>query len=347
MTKYTFSAFVLVGLLFAAGVNAQVNDRMMASPPPSMMGATTTVECPTFSRGFGLGMRGADVTNIQNMLIEQKYLNAQATGYFGPLTRSAMMKFQNDKGISATGYFGQLSMAHANSICGKVHRAPGLVPPMKPSPCMMRPCTEGTTCPPCGTGTTTPPEKPMPCMMMPCLEGTTCPPCGGTTTPPIKPTPCPMIMCAEGTTCLPCGATTTPPTKPFPCSYRRCVEGATCPPCEGTTTPPVSPLVPTGDSCAMLARMCPDGGIMPRDNNCGWHPEQCPTAKPLPCMMRPCLLGTTCPPCGATTTPPLKPLPCPMVMCAAGTACMPCGGATSTRSMDMPTDPTPPPPPVF
>lgn len=32
---------------------------------------------------------------------------------------------------------------------------------------------------------------------------------------------------------------------------------------------------PTGIMCTMEARLCPDGGTMYRDSNCGWHPEQC------------------------------------------------------------------------
>ncbi len=328
MKKYKFLMLVITGLFLAVVAEAQVGDRVMAVPQPPVVVTTTTVDCPTFSRGFGLGMRGTDVTNIQNILIEQKYLTTQATGYFGPLTRSAMMRFQKDRGISATGYFGTLSMAHANSTCGKRNGGNWGIPATKPAPCMMKPC----------------------------LEGTACPPCGETTTPPLKPAPCPMVLCEEGKTCLPCGATTTPP-----------------------ITPPMPPVV----SCTMEARLCPDGGVMPRDNICGWRPEQCkpikplpcdmtmcaagtacspcggttaPPMKPLPCMMKPCLEGTTCPPCGGTTTPPEKPLPCPMMMCAAppmgctyqpipgqcGCGILSCSGVSGTPT-DMPTDPTPHP----
>ena len=32
---------------------------------------------------------------------------------------------------------------------------------------------------------------------------------------------------------------------------------------------------PSGIMCTMEARLCSDGTVMPRDNSCGWHPEQC------------------------------------------------------------------------
>jgi hypothetical protein len=28
-------------------------------------------------------------------------------------------------------------------------------------------------------------------------------------------------------------------------------------------------------ACTAVVKFCDDGSIMPRDPNCGWHPEQC------------------------------------------------------------------------
>ncbi len=52
------------------------------------------------ARPLTLGMSGADVTQMQEALIEKGYLEAgRATGYFGPLTDAALKKFQCDEGI--------------------------------------------------------------------------------------------------------------------------------------------------------------------------------------------------------------------------------------------------------
>lgn len=38
-----------------------------------------------------------------------------------------------------------------------------------------------------------------------------------------------------------------------------------------------SPFVPKDIACTMQVKFCPNGAVMPRDANCGWHPEQCPS----------------------------------------------------------------------
>src|SRR3989344_5886507 len=62
------------------------------------------------ARPLSLGLSGADVTSLQKSLAASGYLaNRYATGYFGPLTETALKKFQCDKeivcsGSSANGY---------------------------------------------------------------------------------------------------------------------------------------------------------------------------------------------------------------------------------------------------
>ncbi|MBI4120395.1 MAG: peptidoglycan-binding protein, partial [Parcubacteria group bacterium] len=62
------------------------------------------------TRSLSLGLSGSDVTSLQKSLIATGYLaNRYATGYFGPLTETALKKFQCDKeiicsGSSANGY---------------------------------------------------------------------------------------------------------------------------------------------------------------------------------------------------------------------------------------------------
>ena len=128
--------------------------------------------CTKFTRSFGFGSRGSDVSALQTLLIKKGYLSTNPTGYFGMMTKEALIKFQSGNGVRGTGYMGELSKVIANKHC------------------------EDTAV-------------------------------NGTST---QPTPI----------------------------------GCSTPPCK-----------PTGIFCTMVARLCDDGTMMPRDASCGWHPEQC------------------------------------------------------------------------
>lgn len=77
-------------------------------------GATSTSPVPSrpsvggwlFNKHLSLGSRGADVTALQNILIKHGYLNAAATGYFGPRTFKAVKDFQLAHKISSLGFVG-------------------------------------------------------------------------------------------------------------------------------------------------------------------------------------------------------------------------------------------------
>jgi peptidoglycan hydrolase-like protein with peptidoglycan-binding domain len=70
-----------------------------------------------------LGTHGADVTALQNLLIKFGKGSAAialklsgASGYFGKLTKAALIEFQKSVGISpASGYFGSLTRAYIAS----------------------------------------------------------------------------------------------------------------------------------------------------------------------------------------------------------------------------------------
>ena len=66
-----------------------------------------------FMRDLTLGSTGADVTELQNILISNGYsIPAGATGYFGAQTQAALAKWQAAVGISpAAGYFGPITRA--------------------------------------------------------------------------------------------------------------------------------------------------------------------------------------------------------------------------------------------
>lgn len=72
-----------------------------------------------FNTNLKLGARGADVVALQSFLESKGLLTMPAgvaKGYFGGLTKSAVVAFQISKGVTpASGYFGPLTRAAANS----------------------------------------------------------------------------------------------------------------------------------------------------------------------------------------------------------------------------------------
>lgn len=50
-----------------------------------------------------LGLSGPEVTDVQERLQKLGYFKANVTGYFGPLTKEAIIQFQKDKGLTANG----------------------------------------------------------------------------------------------------------------------------------------------------------------------------------------------------------------------------------------------------
>ena len=81
--------------------------------------ATMATPSYTFSKDLTLGSKGADVTALQQILINGGYLTGVTapTGYFGALTQKALAAFQSAKGIApAAGYFGPKTMAFVNSM---------------------------------------------------------------------------------------------------------------------------------------------------------------------------------------------------------------------------------------
>jgi hypothetical protein len=79
-----------------------------------------------FGRNLSLGSRGDDVRALQQLLIrENVYPQARITGFYGPLTRSAVVRFQEKYSqdilaplgrVRGTGYFGPLTRAKANAL---------------------------------------------------------------------------------------------------------------------------------------------------------------------------------------------------------------------------------------
>lgn len=110
------TASELMNLLIAAGVIAP--DKVAAAQ--AALGATTVTATSgyNFTRDLQLGAKGDDVTALQNMLIGGGYMaSGYPLGYFGGVTKAALIKFQLANGIKpAAGYFGAITRAKIASV---------------------------------------------------------------------------------------------------------------------------------------------------------------------------------------------------------------------------------------
>jgi LPXTG-site transpeptidase (sortase) family protein len=78
----------------------------------TVSGIVNNVSAQEFQRNLSVGSSGPDVATLQNMLFSAEHLKIAATGYFGPLTKNALIAWQKSLGIfPASGYFGPISRA--------------------------------------------------------------------------------------------------------------------------------------------------------------------------------------------------------------------------------------------
>jgi peptidoglycan hydrolase-like protein with peptidoglycan-binding domain len=110
-----------------AALQAQLAALQAAEPAPA--------PAVTFNRNLRLGLRGDDVRALQEYLRGTGHFPAgqAATGFFGPITRTAVAAWQAANGLPATGFFGPMSRArHAALTAPPVVIVPPVVPPVDP-----------------------------------------------------------------------------------------------------------------------------------------------------------------------------------------------------------------------
>src|SRR4051812_19343034 len=85
-----------------------------------MFGLALHASAATLTRQLQLGMSGQDVSALQSFLAldSSVYPQGLITGYFGPLTKAAVIRFQTKNGISAVGRVGPITMNAINSQMG-------------------------------------------------------------------------------------------------------------------------------------------------------------------------------------------------------------------------------------
>lgn len=132
-----FVAFVAAAMLFtfAAPAKAATIEELQAqiaalmAQISSLSGGTSAPAAGcTFTRALTEGAEGADVTCLQNYLTSTGHFTfaGGATGYFGPVTTSAVASWQAANGVSpAVGYFGPVSQAKYSSLMAMTPTTPG------------------------------------------------------------------------------------------------------------------------------------------------------------------------------------------------------------------------------
>ncbi len=76
--------------------------------------------CSIFQTNLYIGLKSNSVSCLQNFLINQNvYPEKIVSGYFGNLTKAAVVRFQEKNGILATGYVGVLTRAKINELLKK------------------------------------------------------------------------------------------------------------------------------------------------------------------------------------------------------------------------------------
>lgn len=131
-----------------AELTAQINSllAMIAQLQAQIAGTTPgTGASVMFTSDLTIGSTGAEVTALQQWLVSKGYMvmpAGVAYGYFGPLTQSALAKYQAEAGISpAVGYFGPITRAKVNAMAG-TPGTPGT--PTTPGAGITTPGVEGT-----------------------------------------------------------------------------------------------------------------------------------------------------------------------------------------------------------
>lgn len=106
--------------------------------------ATVSSSAPTITKNLTVGSRGDEVTALQQYLENGGYLVMPAGadyGYFGAITKAAVVAWQKEVGLPSTGYFGPMSRA---KLAEAVVTTPITTTPTTPTTGITTPGVEGT-----------------------------------------------------------------------------------------------------------------------------------------------------------------------------------------------------------
>ncbi|PIR98249.1 MAG: hypothetical protein COT89_00890 [Candidatus Colwellbacteria bacterium CG10_big_fil_rev_8_21_14_0_10_42_22] len=115
----------VAGAVTIAELQAQI--ATLTAQLAALTGGTSTTACYAFNVDLTVGSTGPDVTTLQNYLQGTGHFTfaGGATGYFGPITQTAVAAWQAANGIApAVGYFGPISRAKYNTLCSSTPATP-------------------------------------------------------------------------------------------------------------------------------------------------------------------------------------------------------------------------------
>jgi uncharacterized surface protein with fasciclin (FAS1) repeats len=108
----------VTGMILASTlVSVSAMDMMMATDV-MMTTNSSAMTSTSIMSSLMMGSHGNDVMTLQTFLEGKGFLNMPtgvAKGYFGMLTKKALMEYQSSEGISSTGYFGAMTRAKVNA----------------------------------------------------------------------------------------------------------------------------------------------------------------------------------------------------------------------------------------
>ncbi|MGO1060963.1 cell wall hydrolase [Planococcus sp. FY231025] len=73
-------------------------------------------EAEAHSPDLHVGVSGGEVTALQQKLQKLGYFTTQPTGYYGSITKNAVIRFQRDFNVPATGFTGSLTRSKLNQV---------------------------------------------------------------------------------------------------------------------------------------------------------------------------------------------------------------------------------------
>lgn len=102
-SKYCFVGFITSGSHSQAIVSV-LGSRKLWIDLSSLIGQVTGVK--KNSRILSYGSRGKEVKQLQNALKQLGYFKGEVTGFYGPITKRAVARFQRAQGMHADGIVG-------------------------------------------------------------------------------------------------------------------------------------------------------------------------------------------------------------------------------------------------
>lgn len=113
--KVIYSLALIAASVSLVSAMETVNNTAMVNGDTMMKGNRVNI---SFMSSLMMGSRGSDVVSLQTFLEEKGFLEIPSNygkGYFGGLTKKALIEYQASVGLPATGYFGAMTRAKLNS----------------------------------------------------------------------------------------------------------------------------------------------------------------------------------------------------------------------------------------